>query len=170
MRSRREILTRLGMGAAGCALVCAPGTAQAAFSSHEGSKQAPWWLLEPLCAGELLGGGWVLEGLSPVKAGAAVLAIRHPVQGVLNIHICAHDGAPRGYASTELFDLIVMDGGRGRRTVAPELDAVFSHIADKIRINEFRDAPGTRLEDIQTMLTHPDRVRTFGPPHLQEVR
>jgi len=169
MRNRRELLTHLGLGAAGCALVFQPSAGHAAITRFEEGNQAPWWLIEPLAPGEHLGAGWRVLSLTPVRQGAAVMTIRHPYEGTLPIHICTHDGAPRGYASSELFDLIVMDKGHGHGVVSPELGAVFNHIADQIRSNELREGPSARLEDIQTMMTHPERVRAFGSPQLQEA-
>jgi hypothetical protein len=172
MRSRRDILARFGLGAAGCALASQPGSAQArratlkAFASGQGHADAPWWLLEPLEQGDHLGARWTLEDLSPVEDGASVLKIRHPTRGTLAIHICSHAGRPRGYAHTELLDLIVMDGGRGMRVVNDGLADVFQHIADQLQSNELRDDPKARVEDLQRMMTHRERVQAFGPAQL----
>jgi hypothetical protein len=140
-----------------------------AFASSGDDSGAPWWLLEPLTPGVSVGAGWRVLDLSPVRAGAAVLRIRNPLHGTLAIHICGHRGSPRGYAHTELFDLIVMDGGHGRRVVPKERAAVFAHIADRIRSNELRGDPDAHHSDLQRVMTHRERVQTFGPTQLQEV-
>ena len=171
MRSRRELLTRFGLGAAGCA-VATPGTAQArratlkAFARGGDHRHAPWWLLDPLAAGDELGEGWVIADLSRVRKGAAILVIEHPEHGQLDIHICSHDGVPRGYVHTELFDLIVMDGGRGESKIGPAFLEVLKHIADQILSNELRDDADAHLQDIERMMTHHERVHTFGPVAL----
>ena len=174
MRTRRDILTHFGLGAAGCALggqSAAAHTRRAtlqAFAQGHSESAQPWWLLEPLSEGDVVGAGWKIESLSPVRQGAAVLTLRHPRRGNLPIHICIHNGAPRGYAHTELFDLIVMDGGRGTGIVEPELEEVFHHIAEQILSNELRDDQSARVYDIERMMTHAERVQTFGPTPLQE--
>jgi hypothetical protein len=171
MRSRRELLTRFGLGAAGCA-VATPGAAHArratlrAFANGGDHRHAPWWLLEPLEAGDDLGEGWTISDLSAVRKGAAILVIHHPEHGDLDIHICSHDGAPRGYVHTVLFDLIAMDGGHGDRKIGPTFRAVLQHIADQIESNELRDDDDVHLQDVERMMTHGERVQTFGPVQL----
>jgi len=174
MRTRRELLTRLGLGAAGITLASSGGSAQAArratlraFASGGSDSRAPWWLLEPLSPGDHVGSGFSVEDLSPVRGGAAVLTLRHPVRGTLSIHICSHEGQPQGYAYSEFFDLIVMDGGRGSGSVDPQVAAMFQHIAFQLRNNELRDDHAAQMRDIERMMTHRERVAVFGPIQLQ---
>ena len=127
---------------------------------------APWWLLQPLQVGSELEGQWNIEDLGPIEDGAAVLTIRRRNEA-LNVHICLHDGKPKGIAYSELFDLIVMDHGCGVRTVPENLSSALFILAEIIRQNEWADVPNTQLDGIHRMMTHSERVQSFGASHLQ---
>jgi hypothetical protein len=127
---------------------------------------APWWLLHPLQPSSRLENRWVLESLSSIKDGAAVLTLKRNKEA-LRVHICLHDDSPRGLAYSELFDLIVMDHGRGIRTVPKDLSPTLLLLSDIIRENEWNDVPNHRLDGINRMMTHAERVRAFGASHLQ---
>jgi len=85
----------------------------------------------------------------------------------LRVHICLHDGKPKGIAYSELFDLIVMDHGRGVRPVPEELASALLLLADTMRENEWADVPKHQFDGIHRMMTHAERVRSFGASHLQ---
>ncbi len=171
MRSRRELLTRLSLGAAGCA-VTAPAAAQTrratlrAFAAGGDHTVAPWWLLEPLTKGDHLGAGWRITSLSAVQDGAAILGVNHKQHGPLQIHVCANNGSPRGYVYTELFDLIVMDGGHGDKRIGPDFRAVLEHLAQQLMSNELREDNAADIDDVERMMTNEERIRTFGPTPL----
>ena len=118
MPTRREILTKLGVGAASTAAMGAGGVALAthhatleALGSSTG--QAPWWLIHPLHKSETIGLGWSVSNMGPVHQGAAILELSHRTGQTARVHICTYEGKPKGLANTALFDLILMDGGRG---------------------------------------------------------
>ena len=135
--------------------------------AHIGSPKspAPWWLVEPLTRGSSLEQGWTVVDLGPVVDGGAVLTLKGPDQPVTRVHLCLHDGNPRGYAYTELFDLIVMDQGRGVREMPPDLAAVLTQLSETICDNELRR--GSAIGDIATMMTHAERVQAYGAGHLK---
>ena len=116
MQSRRTILRTLS---AATALVAAPQVHAGRASSL--SHSPPWWLLNPMDVGTDLGADWSLASLGPIIDGAAIIVLSHPEQGEVRIHLCLHEGAPKGFAHTDLFDLIVIDHGRGIRPVPKDL-------------------------------------------------
>ena len=124
----------------------------------------PWWLISPLGEGTTLVHGWSIDGLDPIVDGGAVLTVGHPQQGHLRIHVCLHNGNAKGFAYTELFDLIVMDQGHGVREVPGDLASVLTRIADQIRENELSQS--AEIGDIAGMMTHAERVNAFGAGHL----
>ena len=163
MQSRRVLIQTIGATTAS-AMVGTPRVhARPTGADH---YAPPWWLLAPLQTSERLKDGWVLDDLSPITEGASVLTLKRRGQS-LRIHICLHDDAPRGLAYSELFDLIVMDHGRGVRTVPEDLSPTLHLLSDIIRENEWNDVPNHRLDGINRMMTHADRVRAFGASHLQ---
>lgn len=125
---------------------------------------APWWLLAPLAAGATVGRGWRVDSLSGVVQGAAVLTLAHDDGRAARVHVCAHDGAPRGVAHTALFDLILMDGGDGKRQTDEDIGCVVLGLAKAVRENEL--AEDGDLGPLARLMTHPDRVATFGPDTL----
>lgn len=125
---------------------------------------SPWWLLAPLTPGAVVGRGWRVDTLSGVTKGAAVLSLAHDDGRVARVHVCAHDGAPRGVAHTALFDLILMDGGDGKRQTEEDIGCVVISLAGVIRNNEL--AEDGDLGPLARLMTHPDRVATYGPETL----
>ena len=151
------------------ALTALPATsALAGFSALARAESLttppPWWLIEPLKVGSTLSCGWTVSELGPVADGGSVLTIKHSLQGSLRVHICLHDEHPRGYAFTELFDLIVMDQGRGVREVPTDLASALTQLSDCISVNELRQTGA--IDDIAGMMSHAERVRAFGAGHL----
>ncbi len=137
-----------------------------AFASTELSEaSAPWWLLDPFYQGSSLVHGWTIIDLGPVVDGGAVITLKGPKEGPLRIHICLHDGKPKGYAHSQLFDLIVMDQGYGVREVPENLGSVLTLLSETIGDNELRTRPD--IDDIAGMMTHAERVRAYGAGHLK---
>ena len=77
------------------------------------SDTASWALLAPFAEGTVLESGWVLESLTPIRSGAAGLALRHEEHGVARVAIRRNDGAPLGVAHTSHLDFLLMNGGSG---------------------------------------------------------
>ena len=163
MPSRREMLRTIGYTTAGVLLPTATATAGAFRRS---SAPPPWWLLDPLEPESGLSNGWKINDLEEIKAGASVLTIERNAQ-LLRIHICLHDGQPKGIAYSDLFDLIVMDFGGGVRTVPPQLASALFALGDIMRENEWVDVPYHQRNGIKRMMTHSERVRAFGARNLR---
>ncbi len=162
--NRRRVLGGMALGAA----LVASGTAAASVENAAtknafkgGDGDAPWWMLSPLAPGAALARGWRVSSLSAVRKGASVLTLVHDTKGPIEVHLCAHDGSPRGVASTEFVDLIIMDGGHGTAPTDEELGRLVMDLAAKIRENEM-DENGD-LRPISRMLPHDTRLDAYGP-------
>lgn len=156
MPNRRELVSALGFGAATLAM----RPAWALEASPENASPAPWWLLAPLGRGSILKHGWVINDLGPIQSGASVLSLSG--NRSLRIHICLHDGNPKGFAHSDMFDLIVMDHGKGVRSVPEDLAPTLLLLADRIRDNESMEVDDNQLGGISRLMTHSERVRAFG--------
>ena len=163
MHSRREMLRTFGYTTAGVMLPSAAATA-GVFRRH--TAPPPWWLIHPFEPDSILDNGWKIKQLGEIKSGASVLTIERESQ-LLRIHICLHDGQPKGIAYTEMFDLIVMDHGEGVGTSPPHLASALFALEDIMRENEWIDVPDRQLNGIKRMMTHAERVRSFGARNLR---
>ena len=134
-------------------------------NTNQTTAPPPWWLLDPISAGSSLADGWTAARLAPIVDGGAALTIQHPTQESLRIHICLHGGHPKGFAYSELFDLIVMDQGHGVREMPQDLAAVLTLLGQTICDNEVRQE--FAMDDIAAMMTHTERVRAYGSGHLK---
>ncbi len=174
MDTRRKLLQKIGLGAAvaglgvgGSRALRAEGRAAAGGATAARDPAAgdgPWWLLSPLSRGDHLGHGWFVAHLGPVRRGAAVLTLQHRDGDLARVHLCNHDGAPRGLAHTELLDLVLMDGGAGDKPTDESLGRVLMGLAAVMRDNELAD--DGRLRQLADMQPHAERVDTYGPESL----
>ena len=155
MPSRRDVLLGFGLTAA-VAAVPSSGAASPLLLA-EGSS--PWSLLAPLSKGAPVGRGWRIVDAAPVVRGASVLTLRHDDGRVASVHLCRRDGAPRGPASTDRCELLVMDGGQGDRPTDESLGRALQSLARRVARNE-------AAASTEGLLTHPERLARFGPEGL----
>ena len=160
MHSRRSVLRTFSVATAA---VAAPRVHASQASKH--AHAPPWWLLHPLSEGDELDCGWTLDQLGPIVDGSSVVELTHPRQDPLRIHLCLHEGSPKGFAHTELFDLIVIDHGRGIRPVPEDLVPVLQKLEKAIQDNEL--ASHSSFDHIADMMTHKERVAAFGAGQIQ---
>lgn len=118
-----------------------------------------------MTVGTTLDGEWQITDLGPIQDGSSVLNLSHPEQESLRIHICLHAGSPKGFAHTELFDLIVIDHGRGVRKVPDDLAPALLQLAAAIQDNEL--ANNSAFAHVADMMTHKERVHAFGASQIQ---
>lgn len=164
--SRRGVLQAVLSGTALAASGTAVAVERGAAAGIPGlGGAAPWWLVQPLTRGSRLAGGWRVAGLSPVRKGAAVLTLHSPEGEPVEIHLCAHDGRPKGVVHTALVDLIVMDGGRGDKPTDERLGRILLDLARRMRKNEVA-VEADALRPLATMLPHGERVDAYGPENL----
>ncbi|MCB9759233.1 MAG: hypothetical protein H6739_05295 [Alphaproteobacteria bacterium] len=157
--NRRELLRNMAIGAAVGATM--GGSAVAALPTP--IDAGPWELFNPLRPGVEAGLGWTLGALSELDRGAWVLNLHHADGRSARVHLCYHQGRPRGVGHSAYLDLILMDGGDGAKDTDESLGRVLRHLANVIRENESR--PGAD-ELIASLLTHGERVERFGPETL----
>jgi len=153
--NRRQVLQ--GMGAA--TALAGPGAALASANEH---GAGPWWLLSPLQPGDGVGFDWRLDRLETWDRGAWVLTLKRGSERA-RVHICYHDGAPRGVAHGELLDLILMDGGHGEKPTTESLGRVLRQLATQLRKNELLEGAEAELG---ALMTHAERVDRYGPESL----
>lgn len=181
MDTRRKLLKKIGLGTAAAGLAVSghkalragePQQAQAAadpspppqVESTAEAGSGPWWLLAPLKRGSHLGHGWHLAHLGAVQRGASVLTLQSREGQVARVHLCQHQGAPKGLAHTELLDMVLMDGGKGDLETPESLGRVLLGLAGVMRDNELKHQGD--LAELGRMLSHDERVEAFGPESL----
>lgn len=174
MDSRRSVLKKILVGTAGVAVPGASASALEAVGNLAAGEAgtrfalptgpAPWWLIAPVGPGTPLGLGWYVGDLSAVERGAAVLTLRNTSGDQARVHLCAHNGRPRGVAYSQMVDLVLMDGGTGSERTNERLGRVVLGLAERIRQNEI--SPAGDLSSVARMMTHDDRLGVYGPEAL----
>jgi len=158
------------MLAFGSAVFAAESQATAATLSQPGSELSlpdgpePWWLLHPLQRGDSLPRGWRVGALSRVERGASVLELVRNETETVRVHLCFRVGEPKGLAYTQMFDLLLMDGGNGQQPTEEGLARVLKDIARRIATNELRSEGD--LKPLARMMSHDERVEAYGPETL----
>lgn len=167
MQTRRTVLKMLAFGGTLFAAEAGATAETLAKPSEEmvlPDGPEPWWLIFPLSQGAKLAKGWEVSSLSRVERGASVLALTRNSGETARIHICFRQGKAKGLAHTEMFDLLLMDGGNGDRPTEEGLARVLKDIARRIRKNEVRE--DANLRPLSRMQTHEERVGVYGPETL----
>ncbi len=143
MNTRRSFVQFALFGIA----AAAPAAAIAAEALH------PGFLFHPLGPNAELGLGWRLERVYPPSHGAITLTLGHESARQVRVDVCLRSGAPRGPASTELLDFIVMDGGDGGAAMEESLGRALRRLAAIAAENETADP--ARIRELSP---HADRV------------
>ncbi len=169
MTTRRDILRGLGMGAAAAGVgVGLSRRANAAQDAHHAQTHTtlapPWWLLAPLDVGTSVGKGWRVSQLTGIEKGASVLILANRDGREARVHICGRQGAARGPASTQHFDLVLMDGADGDLPTDEGLGRVLQGLARRVARNERRYTGD--LGAVAQLMPHDERVFRFGGPQL----
>jgi 2Fe-2S type ferredoxin len=113
------------------------------------SDLPPWELLAPVGEGTVLGLGWALESLSPVRGGAATMVLRHDDLGSARVAIRRNGGAPLGVAHTDQLDFMLMNGGSGSAHTEESVGRVLIALADVLRSNANRGAHDDLIASLQ---------------------
>ncbi len=129
MNSRRDFLRNAFFG---LAVLAVPGAALAGVVH-------PGFLLHPLGPDAELGLGWRLAKVFPPFEGAITLNLVNEDGRQARVDLCLRDGAPKGPASTEQIDFIVMDGADGTSPMDESLGRVLRRLAATVRENEGAD-------------------------------
>ena len=131
----------------GIAATATPGAALAGAALH------PGFLFHPLGPDAELGLGWRLQRVYPPTEGAITVTMAHTAGRQVRVDVCLRNGAPRGPASTELLDFIVMDGGDGGAEMDESLGRALRRLAAVAAENESSD-----YGRIRELSPHVDRV------------
>jgi len=121
--------------------------------------EPPWELLAPFTEGTPIALGWVLDTLSPIRAGAASLALRHEEHGTARVAIRRNDGAPLGVAHTDRLDFMLMNGGSGHTYTEESLGRVLIALAGALR----RQSP-VREDLVAALLPHAETPAPGSAP------
>ncbi len=172
MESRRDALKKMAavvaagsaVAAAGPSLASTPPLAEADPPPAAEPREPPWALLAPHGPGDRVG-EWTLAGLGPVDRGATVLELER--DGVLaRVHLCANAGHPCGLASTDRFDLVLMNFGDGRTPSPEQLARTLAVLASRLEANA--DVATRSCPELAELMPHGERLATwFG--HGREV-
>ncbi len=127
----------------------APGARQRAADPADVGP--PWQLLNPLEEGDALALGWVLESLSPIRAGAATMVLRHPDLGSARVAIHRNGGTPIGIAHTDHLDFMLMNGGSGSAQTEGSIEVILTALAEALRAS---GNGGVRADLVDALLPH----------------
>ena len=180
MLSRRELIGKAAVGAAGALAVSAAGVASARALHAAADDPAddrdqrdaapppadavaissppPWDLLRPLVAGSVVAHGWRLVDLSPVQDGSCTVTLENERGRAHRVHLCRNDGTPQGLVYTRGVDLVVMNEGHGDLPTDEGLAQAVAALAHVVAANETK-APDRFLADL---LPHAERLRRFA--------
>ena len=146
MESRRAFLRATVFGVVAVAAGVPRGAAAAV-------GEPPLWLIAPFEPGHDLGLGWSLLRVHPPVEGAVTLHLVHAGGRNARVDLSLREGPPKGPASTDMIDFIVMDGGNGRAPMEESLGRVVRRLAAAVAENEER-LPGL----LPSLSAHADRV------------
>ncbi len=151
MDTRREFLVVAVAGAA--VLVVAPGVDAAPLSAPD-----PWPLLDPVGPGTSLGLGWTAQSLDPLEQGARRLTLAHDEGGRAEVLVCRRADTPRGVASSQELDFVVVTHGHGPQRTDENLARGLTVLAAAVALRE----RSTLAAELPSLLTHEERLRRFG--------
>jgi hypothetical protein len=118
----------------------------------------PWQLVWPLAAGSMVGHGWRLADLGPVRDGSCVVTLRNERGRSHRIHLCRNDGNPQGIVHTRRVDLVVMNEGGSDLPTEENLAQAVAELAHTVASNE-RRAPRRIFTEL---LPHTERLRRYA--------
>jgi len=136
-----------------------PTTAEPPNRPVASDPAAPWAMVAPLVTGTTVGSGWRVAALSALDRGAVVMTLAHRSGQHAQIHLCRLEGQPRGIAHTAELDLVLMNGGDGRRLTGEGIGRAVKTVALRIAAHE-RGHAGARTPT--ALLTHRARLHQFG--------
>jgi hypothetical protein len=117
-----------------------------------------WDLLAPFGAGSMVGHGWRLVDLTPVRDGSAVVTLQNERGRSHRVHLCRNDGSPQGVVYTRRVDLVVMNQGYGDLPTEEHLGQAVAELAHAVAVNE-ATVPDRVFADL---LPHTERVQRFA--------
>lgn len=131
----------------------------ATAAAGEVGDEAAWGLLAPFGEGTVLGLGWVLESVSPIRGGAATMVLRHQESGIARVAVRRNSGAPLGVAHTEQLDFLLMNGGGGQLETQGSVGRVLQALARGLQ-KYAGDGPDAAL--LQALSAHTEKQPRQG--------
>ena len=107
---------------------------------------------------------WVVSEMSPIQRGACVMTLKSKNGDSARVHICAHDGDPKGVAHSAFLDFVLMDGGDGALPTDETLGCKIMTLARHVLIKEFNmsDRELNQIDGALAQLeTHSTRLETY---------
>ena len=159
MKTRRDLLKKMGVGAAVGAVGGYSAIQMTPFLEPQQKGSAPYWLF-----GEAFNENgdqdWSVSHLSAIERGACVMTLRSKNGEEARVHICSHDGQPIGVAHTAFLDFVLMDGGDGALPTNEEIGIKIMVLARHVLLNELK-MPESELNQIDGALAHlePHHIR-----------
>ena len=137
MKTRRDLLKKLGVGAAVGAVGGYSAVQMTSFLEPKHEPSSPNWLF-----GEGFDRSddqnWVVSEMSPIERGACIMTLKSKDGESARVHICSHVGQPVGVASSAFLDFVLMDGGDGHLPTNEELGCKILTLARHVLINELK--------------------------------
>ena len=166
--SRRSFIKRTSQGVAAAvtsSVIGVSGSAQAsgttlAAENGEELNGKCTWINRALSPGMKVLGQWSVEKVSPLHFGAVVILLENRKTGeAMRVDVCKKAGleATVGVESTPNHELIVMNGGNGKKWTQRRYHLVVRALARMMDSEDLKTAEKT------TLMTHVSRVGAFGP-------
>ena len=164
--SRRSFIQKTSTGAAavvaagtiGVNLAEAKDAQQIKAALPEGTPQT--WIHETLQVGDVVLGSWAIQSVSPVFAGGIVLQLADSDQNQLRIDVCQFDSSSNGVEASGKCDLVLMNGGNGRKWTARDHHLVVRAVSARL------DTAQTDAHNAAPLLSHRQRLDVFGAAKL----
>lgn len=122
------------------------------------ASPSEWAAIAPYRAGDEVGLGWRVAGLSAVRLGAMTLALEHVDGERARAHLCARGRVPAGVAATDHLDVVLVNDGGGRAPTDEAIGRVLLTLAR--RIADHQAAQGASVPE--GLLPHATRVRRYA--------
>jgi len=166
--SRRSFIKRTSQGVAiavTSGVIGMPSSGQASELAQQAEDSGSLsgqstWVHRALAPGMKVLGQWRVEKVSPLYLGAVVILLENTKTGeAMRIDICRKAGAEAsvGVESTPNHELIVMNGGNGRKWTQRRYHLVVRALA------RMMDSEDLRVAGKTTLMTHHARVAAHGP-------
>lgn len=136
MKTRRELLKKLGFSAVASATGVFSVSKLNAFLNKGSDSKAPWWLFDETQA--FTKENWSVANLSEIDRGASVLTLESSAGDQARVHICAHNGNPKGVAHSAFLDFVLMDGGNGNLQTDEGVGCKILTLARQVLIKELQ--------------------------------
>lgn len=179
MNSRRDVLKTMALGIglavpAGLALKrsqvsttpAAEPNNQKQLAVAKVETPAPWQLFAPFQRGQEISHGWAITGLTGAIAGAFNLRLSNVDGRTSVVHVCLKDEFSSGIAQSELFDLVLQNGGAANVPSDEKLAQTLQALATSMRDNELSISSSM----VAGLMSHEDRVARYAnDPEFQGV-